>query len=127
MERAVLSMILAAAATSAALAETVCMDAAEMEASLIDWYGEAPVRGAKAKDQQLWASDATGTWTLMQLNSDGTACVLGQGQNWSGSGDPLVALRRSLDKSDGAVTTEVTAFMALLSADRQDMAARRDP
>lgn len=119
MKRTVLTMILACSAPAAALAGSVCMDAAEMEASLIDWYGEAPVQGARAEDQQLWASDATGTWTLVRLNTDGSACVLGQGENWVGADDPLVALRNSLDKSGEAATTGVMAFMALLSSDER--------
>ena len=100
---------------ASAWADTVCMAVVEMEAALIDWYGEAPVPGAVASDQQLWASEATGTWTLMGLNNDGTACVLGQGAGWTDSDEPLLALQQLLD---GAASPEMLAFADQLPVDR---------
>ncbi|WP_299619268.1 S-adenosyl-L-homocysteine hydrolase [uncultured Tateyamaria sp.] len=67
-----------------AVAERVCSPASEMEASLKDWYGETPVPGADAPQTQLWASEATGTWTLVKYRADGTSCVVAQGTDWAG-------------------------------------------
>ncbi|NNE52044.1 MAG: S-adenosyl-L-homocysteine hydrolase [Sulfitobacter sp.] len=66
----------------AAMAQQVCMDAGEMKASLIDWYGERPVSAPTESNEQLWASKDTGTWTMIKLLSDGKACVLAQGNEW---------------------------------------------
>ncbi len=71
-------------AASAAQAEQVCMNAGEMEASLIDWYGETPVSAPNADSEQIWASEHTGTWTMVKLLSDGNACVIAQGEDWMG-------------------------------------------
>ena len=85
-----------------------------MEAALIDWYGETPVAGAWAADQQLWASETSGTWTLMQLHEGGEACVLDQGQNWQPSDDPVVALQEMLDAEGQPEDGAVVAFLDLL-------------
>ena len=81
---------------TASLADTqVCMNAAEMEASLIDWYGEAPVEGEARDNMQLWASDRTGTWTVVRYLVDGTSCVVDQGKGWTSPGEqgvPMAAL-----------------------------------
>ena len=50
---------------STAMADSVCMSSAEMEASLVDWYGETPVAGQEAKDTQLWASNICPTATVV--------------------------------------------------------------
>ncbi|MBY5933432.1 S-adenosyl-L-homocysteine hydrolase [Tateyamaria omphalii] len=102
---------------TAALASPVCMDAVEMEAALIDWYGETPVPGAWAADQQLWASEATGTWTLMQLEADDRACVLSQGEDWAPNDDPIVAFERLLRDKGDAAPAEALAFLDLLTSD----------
>lgn len=63
-------------------AQDVCMPAAELKASLIDWYGEAPVAEPTEANQQLWASQTSGTWTMVRTMADGNACVLAQGDDW---------------------------------------------
>ncbi|ASM73995.1 MULTISPECIES: hypothetical protein [Roseobacteraceae] len=72
---------------STALAGGVCMSSAEMEASLVDWYGETPVAGQEAKDTQLWVSERNGTWSLVQYLPDGNSCVLDSGKDWNSDGD----------------------------------------
>jgi hypothetical protein len=69
---------------SAAAADTVCMPAGEMKASLIDWYGEKPVAAPSEDREQLWVSEKTGKWTLVKTLADGNACVLAQGEDWMG-------------------------------------------
>ncbi|WP_189799476.1 S-adenosyl-L-homocysteine hydrolase [Tateyamaria sp. syn59] len=104
------------ATATAALADPVCMDAAEMEAALIEWYGETPVAGAWAADQQLWASEATGTWTLMELRVGDRACVLSQGEDWAPSDDPIVAFEQMLRDKGDAAPAEALAFLDLLTS-----------
>ncbi|QFT58292.1 hypothetical protein FIU94_05590 [Sulfitobacter sp. THAF37] len=62
--------------------QDVCMPAAEMKASLVDWYGERPVAEPSQDGEQMWASDRSGTWTMVKLLADGNACVIAQGENW---------------------------------------------
>ncbi|WP_299650845.1 S-adenosyl-L-homocysteine hydrolase [uncultured Tateyamaria sp.] len=116
MKRTIALVLAAFIPATAASADPVCMLAAEMEAALIDWYAEAPVEGAWVDAQQLWASEATGTWTLMELNGDGTACVLSQGDNWQAGDDALIALGRSLESQDGGSASAI-AFLDMLQAD----------
>ena len=83
MKPAILTVISLVTLSGAALAQTPCMSAPEMEAGLIDWYGEAPVEGAPRARAQMWASEETGTWTLVQYLADGNACVVAQGDDWA--------------------------------------------
>jgi len=79
-------------ATSASAADTaVCMPAAEMEAALIDWYGERPVPENASEKEKLWVSDRTGTWTMVEYRTSGQACVLAQGKDWLASQNLLLA------------------------------------
>lgn len=87
MKPAFLSKSLTAALALSALAttvgaQTVCMDTREMEAALKDWYGEAPVENYAGQKQQVWASAATGSWTVVKYLTDGNSCVVEQGENW---------------------------------------------
>jgi hypothetical protein len=83
MKPAIFTLMTLMITTPALASENVCMSAPEMEASLIDWYGEAPVAGSGSETTQMWAADATGSWTLVQYLADGNACVLAQGEDWS--------------------------------------------
>lgn len=88
----ILAVTLASLA-GAAQAEEVCMPAKEMKSALIDWYGEEPVPGQREDNNRLWASDQSGTWTLVKTLADGNACVLAQGDDWMAglSGDKQLA------------------------------------
>ena len=68
--------------SSTAQAEQVCMTADEMQSALIDWYGEEPVTEPTDDNRQLWASNRTGTWTMVKTLADGNACVVAQGEDW---------------------------------------------
>ena len=76
-----------AALTTSVAAQQVCMSAAEMQSSLIDWYGERPVTGPSQDNTRLWVSDATGSWTMVKTMADGNACVEAQGGNWTAGMD----------------------------------------
>lgn len=70
--------------TSLLYAEEICMPAAELEASLIDWYGEKPVAEGP-RGLVVWSSDEGNTWTLVAYKANGTACALEQGRDWNGA------------------------------------------
>ncbi|MCE8005542.1 S-adenosyl-L-homocysteine hydrolase [Aestuariivita sp.] len=64
--------------------EPICMPGDQLEAALVDWYGEAPMPetvSSPTSTVRLWASEETGTWTLVTYLIDGTACVLNDGQD----------------------------------------------
>jgi len=86
-ERIMKTVITAIAAltvlATTASAKDVCMEAAELQSSLIDWYGERPVEGPSPDNTRLWVSDATGSWTLVKTGANGDACVEAQGKNWN--------------------------------------------
>ena len=70
---------------SLAAAEDVCMPQGEMKAALFEWYDERPVAEPGDDNRQIWASTETGTWTMVEYQSGGTACVVAQGNDWMGN------------------------------------------
>ena len=85
-------ILFASLATTAHAAEpTFCMPAAEMEAALVDWYDERPVAENASEREELWVSEQTGTWTMVEYAANGQACVLAQGDDWIASQNLLLA------------------------------------
>ena len=78
---------------------SVCMSTAEMEAALVDWYGETP---AQQNDDGsiIWASGIGGTWTIVTYEPNGISCTLAQGDDWSPNlgGNQLIA---QLEQGEG--------------------------
>ncbi len=74
----VLSLLLAAGAANAQTNE-ICMWSDELDAGLIDWYGERPVESSSDGSIVLWANDEAGTWTLVVYRASGEACTLDSG------------------------------------------------
>lgn len=94
---AIATFLVAASLPVSAVA--ACMPRAEMASALIDWYGEEPVEmamGVASEDAQLWASDRTGTWTLVRYTEDSVACVVAQGFNFEPDA-PSAALVAALE------------------------------
>lgn len=60
----------------AAFASDTCMLADEMDATLVDWYGERVVSQTDEGDAALWHNEVTGTWTIVEYQESGLACVL---------------------------------------------------
>lgn len=83
MKTALTTLAALAALATTATADQICMSTAELQSSLIDWYGESPVAGPTEDNTRLWVSDRTGSWTVVRTMADGTACVEAQGSNWS--------------------------------------------
>ncbi|WP_092077045.1 hypothetical protein [Poseidonocella sedimentorum] len=63
------------------------MSSGELEAGLVDWYGERPVEPASGA-RQLWASEVSGSWSLVEYRGDGRACVLRTGDGWAPAEEP---------------------------------------
>ncbi len=87
--------------TTAAAAGQVCTSAAEMQSSLIDWYGERPVAGPSQNNTRLWVSDATGSWTMVKTMADGNACVEAQGGNWTAGMDAQQMMATNQARTEG--------------------------
>ena len=48
-------------------------------------FGESLTAGGLRSQSQIlevWASDATGTWTVLMTTADGMTCVMASGTNW---------------------------------------------
>lgn len=57
----------------------------ELRALLRDRFGERPTStGVSDEDTilQVFTSDTAGTWTIVQIETTGTACVLATGRSW---------------------------------------------
>jgi hypothetical protein len=74
-----------AAAPPAAHAQSSCGDRTAMVEQLSRTYGETR-KGAGLVGQtalfEVWASDATGSWTILKTYPNGTACLVAAGENW---------------------------------------------
>ena len=96
---------LAAAAQAAS-----CDDRAKITAKLDEKYGETQ-RGMGLSGQtrqedggvwkrkrfsifEVWASEATGTWTILETTPNGVTCIVAVGDNWIDS-EPVQAGDRS--------------------------------
>jgi len=90
MVRIILSAALIATATPLT-AEIVCAPRAELIEKLTAAYGEARqgmgMRGAESI-MELWASDATGSWSVVMTYTDGRSCIVAAGDDWTD--DPAI-------------------------------------
>ena len=70
---------------SSAQAQMACGLRDAMVSQLGDRYGEVRKGAGLAGPTaiiEVWASDASGTWTIMETTADGLTCVLAAGDNW---------------------------------------------
>ncbi len=74
-----------ATAPPAAHAQSACGDRTAMVEQLSRTYGEER-KGAGLAGQtalfEIWASDVTGSWTILKTYPNGTACLIATGENW---------------------------------------------
>jgi hypothetical protein len=74
----------------------LCAPRAAVVARLARDFGETP-RGlglaGETRMVELFASAATGTWTLLRTAPDGTACLLAAGRGWLGLPDESLPAR----------------------------------
>lgn len=74
-----------AALASDAQAQTPCAPRDQVIAQLEDEYGETR-RGVGLQNRgavvEVYASDATGTWSILVTRPDGVACLVAAGEAW---------------------------------------------
>ncbi len=62
-------------------------------AKLVDNYGEVRRGGGLAGPMaifEIWASETTGTWTILKTTPDGLTCVMAVGDGWQDdAGEPI--------------------------------------
>ena len=74
-----------ATAPPAAHAQLSCGDRNAMVEQLSRTYGEARKGAGIANPMALfevWASDVTGTWSILKTHPNGMACLIAAGENW---------------------------------------------
>ncbi len=85
MKTAIIAFAVLTATTAAAQTPAVCADRASIADRLRAKYGET-VHGIGVTDGQrvveVWASDATGTWTIVVTLPDGSSCLIAAGEDW---------------------------------------------
>jgi hypothetical protein len=72
-------------AASPAGAEEACGQRGDIVAVLVERYQESPRGGGLQTATamvEVWASDKTGTWTILLTQADGVACVVAAGRDW---------------------------------------------
>jgi hypothetical protein len=74
-----------AAAPAETRAQIACGERESVVAKLGENFGEVRrgggVAGASAVFE-LWASDKTGSWTILMTDTDGMSCVVATGEGW---------------------------------------------
>lgn len=63
----------------------MCGEYDQLRSYLADEFNEQPTSSGLADDgtiMQVFASMSAGTWTMVSVQADGTACVLATGQAW---------------------------------------------
>ena len=89
----VLILGLAAVGPPDARAQMACGTRDAVVAKLGDKYGEVRRGGGLAGPTaiyEIWASEATGTWTILKTTPDGFACIMAVGEGWQDdAGEPI--------------------------------------
>lgn len=91
--RAALAGALAFAAGAACAQAQPCAQRAEVVERLAERYGETLQSvGVQSNSGvlEVYASDETGSWTILVTSPDGTACLIAAGRMWEGEAAPLV-------------------------------------
>ena len=80
-----LAILVAFAFGGSAVAQQGCGTYAGMTAQLDMKYGEVRLGAGRSptKIYELWASPDTGTWTILEVFADGTACMRVAGEGWT--------------------------------------------
>lgn len=69
-----------------------CWPYAEVQQHLTEQYGETPGHIGLASDGRLLLVERnaeTGTWTILLVDAQGTACGVASGKDWEESAKPL--------------------------------------
>jgi hypothetical protein len=81
----ILTIILAGLAATPTQAQVACGSRDIVVAKLGEKYGETRRGGGLAGPTaiyEVFASEATGTWTILKTTADGFACVMAVGDGW---------------------------------------------
>ncbi len=91
----VLILGMAAAGPLDAQAQMACGTRDAVVAKLGDKYGEVRRGGGLVSPTaiiEIWASEATGTWTILKTMPDGMSCIMAVGDGWhDDAGEPILA------------------------------------
>ncbi len=82
---AALILGMAAAGSPEAQAQMACGPRDSVIEKLGDQYGETRRGGGLAGPTaivEIWASEATGTWTIIQTTPNGFSCIVAAGDGW---------------------------------------------
>ena len=86
---------MAAIGPTDAQAQMACGTRDAVVAKLGDKYGEVRRGGGLAQPTaifEIWASEATGTWTILKTTPNGLTCVMAAGDGWQDDpGEAIVA------------------------------------
>ena len=85
MTTSVLILGMAAAAPPDAQAQMTCGTRDSVVAKLGDKYGEVRRGGGRAGPTvifEIWASEATGSWTILKTTPNGLTCIMAVGDGW---------------------------------------------
>ncbi len=86
---------MAAAGAPDAQAQMACGTRDAVVAKLGEKYGEVRRGGGLAGSTaifEIWASEATGTWTILKTTPDGLACVMAVGDGWQDEAGETIAV-----------------------------------
>jgi hypothetical protein len=79
------------AAQTVAAQTGVCADRAKIVDRLQSKYGESRQGVGVAQGQrvmEIWASEASGSWTIVMTLPDGSSCLIAAGEDWEPLADP---------------------------------------
>ena len=77
-----------------AQAQMACGTRDSVVAKLGDKYGEVRRGGGLTGSTaifEIWASEATGTWTILKTTPDGSSCIMAVGDGWQDDAGELTA------------------------------------
>ena len=97
LKQTLFAITVAAAVTGAAAAQaqTSCAPRDSVMERLQTKFGETLAAGGLQSRQQVlevWASQDTGTWTVLMTHANGLTCVVASGTNWHQNDPKLVVM-----------------------------------
>ncbi len=90
---AALGLALSAPAQAQQAAGRPCAERAQVIERLAERYGETLQSMGMHSSQgvlEVYASEATGTWTILVTSPDGTSCLIAAGEMWESDAEPLL-------------------------------------
>lgn len=90
---AVLTTFTAFAPFAQAQSRTACAERSQVIARLAEKYGETLQSLGLHNNNavvEVYASDSTGSWTILMTKPDGVACLVASGEMWEGQAGEMV-------------------------------------